>query len=74
MTRNTIGQNTGQSGRVNLSDSKIAQFNTEIGDPIKIDFAESKGIAKSIIENSAKDELPVSKQATTSSFMEDSNE
>lgn len=52
MTRKTIGQNTGQSGRVNLSGPELDKFDAEVGDPIKIDIAESKDIAQAIIDNS----------------------
>lgn len=67
MTKKTIGQNTGQSGRVNLSGPELDQFVADVGDPIKVDVAESKGIAKAIIENSSNDEFViVSKPATDS--------
>jgi len=67
MTQKTIGQNTGQSGRVNLSGPELDQFVADVGDPIKVDVAESKGIAKAIIENSSNDEFViVSKPATDS--------
>jgi len=67
MTQKTIGQNTGQSGRVNLSGPELDQFVADVGDPIKVDVAESKGIAKAIIENSSNNEFViVSKPATDS--------
>jgi len=75
MTQKTIGQNTGQSGRVNLSGPELEQFDAEVGDPIKVDIAESKGIAKAIIENSSEDEFViVSKPATNSSPTEEADE
>jgi hypothetical protein len=75
MTQKTIGQNTGRSGRVNLSGPELEQFDAEVGDPIKVDIAESKGIAKAIIENSSEEEFViVSKPATDSSFTEDADE
>ncbi|WP_411967516.1 hypothetical protein [Haloferax sp. YSSS75] len=52
MTRKQIGKNTGNSGRINLSGPELEKFGSEIGEPIKIDIAESKGIAQAIIENS----------------------
>ena len=68
MTQKTIGQNTGQSGRVNLSGPELDQFDAEVGDAIKVDVAESKGIAKAIIENSTESEFViVSKPAADSS-------
>jgi len=71
MTQKTIGQNTGQSGRVNLSGPELEQFDAEVGDTIKVDIAESKGIAKAIIENSTESEFViVSKPAADSSFTE----
>jgi len=75
MTQKTIGQNTGRSGRVNLSGPELAQFDVEVGDPIKVDVAESKGIAKAIIENSEKSEFViVSKPVDTPLSSEDSDE
>lgn len=71
MTQKTIGQNTGQSGRVNLSGPELEQFDAEVGDAIKVDIAESKGIAKAIIENSTESEFViVSKPAADSSSTE----
>ena len=67
MTQKTIGQNTGQSGRVNLSGPELEQFDAGVGDAIKVDIAESKGIAKAIIENSTENEFViVSKPAADS--------
>ncbi|MBX0296972.1 hypothetical protein [Haloarcula nitratireducens] len=75
MTQKTIGQNTGQSGRVNLSGPELEQFDAEVGDPVKVDIAESKGIAKAIIENSTESEFViVSKPAADSSFIEETDE
>jgi hypothetical protein len=75
MTQKTIGQNTGRSGRVNLSGPELEQFDAEVGDPIKVDIAESKGIAKAIIENSSEDEFViVSKPPTDSSSKGDADE
>lgn len=68
MTQKTIGQNTGQSGRVNLSGPELEKFDSAVGDAIKVDIAESKDIAKAIIENSTESEFViVSKPDTTSS-------
>jgi len=75
MTQKTIGQNTGQSGRVNLSGAELDQFDAKVGDAIKVDVAESKGIAKAIIENSTENEFViVSKPATDSSSTEEIDE
>jgi hypothetical protein len=75
MTQKTIGQNTGRSGRVNLSGPELEQFDAEVGDPIKVDVAESKGIAKAIIENSTESEFViVSKPEADSSPTEGTDE
>jgi len=75
MTQKTIGQNTGQSGRVNLSGPELAQFGAEVGDSIKVDVAESEGIAKAIIENSDEKEFViVSKPIDTRSSTEGTDE
>ena len=75
MTQKTIGQNTGQSGRVNLSGPELEQFDAEVGDAIKVDVAESKGIAKAIIENSTESEFViVSKPDVDTSSTEETDE
>lgn len=75
MTQKTIGQNTGQSGRVNLSGPELEQFDAEVGDAIKVDVAESKGIAKAIIENSMESEFViVSKPDVDTSSTEETDE
>lgn len=59
MTRKQIGKNTGKSGRINLSGPELEKFGSEVGEPIKIDIAESKSIAQAIIENSDSDEFVI---------------
>ncbi|OAQ51495.1 hypothetical protein HTG_18995 [Natrinema mahii] len=71
MTQKIIGQNTGHSGRVNLSGPELEKFDAEVGDAIKVDIAESKKIAKAIIDNSSKSEFViVSKPGSNSSTTE----
>jgi len=65
MTQKTIGQNTGRSGRVNLSGPELNKLNAEVGDPIKVDIAESKDIAKAIIEHSSEQEFVIISKPTT---------
>lgn len=65
MTKKTIGQNTGRSGRVNLSGPELEQFEADVGDEIKVDIAESKDIARAIIENSDYDEFVIVSKPTT---------
>jgi hypothetical protein len=57
MTRKQIGKNTGRSGRVNLSGPELDKFGAEVGEPIKIDIAESKEIARALINNSDQGEF-----------------
>jgi hypothetical protein len=52
MTRKQIGMNTGRSGRVSLSGPELDKFDAEVGEPIKVDIAESKEIAHALINNS----------------------
>ncbi|RQG90886.1 hypothetical protein EA473_20035 [Natrarchaeobius chitinivorans] len=52
MTRKRIGQNTGNSGRINLSGLELNQFDADVGDPVKVDIAESKSIAHAMVDNS----------------------
>jgi hypothetical protein len=70
MTRKQIGQNTGHSGRVNLSGPELDQFNADVGDPIKVDVAESRDIAKAIIENSDHAEFVIVSKPTDSTERE----
>lgn len=51
MAQKQIGQNTGDSGRVNLSGPELNKFQASVGDPIKVDVAESKDIALAMVEN-----------------------
>jgi hypothetical protein len=64
MTRKTIGQNTGRSGRVNLSGPELNKFRADVGDPVKIDIAESKEIARAIIANADHDEFVIVSKPT----------
>lgn len=57
MTRKQIGKNTGRSGRVNLSGPELEKFDAEVGEPIKVDIAESKEIAHALINNSDRGEF-----------------
>ena len=57
MTHKQIGKNTGRSGRVNLSGPELDKFDAEVGEPIKIDIAESKEIAHALINNSDRGEF-----------------
>ena len=59
MTRKQIGQNTGHSGRVSLSGPELDQFKADVGVSIKVDVAESKAIAKALIDNSDHDEFVI---------------
>lgn len=59
MTRKRVGQNAGNSGRVNLSGPELDQFGAEIGSSIKIDIAESKEIAIAMIEHSEDQEFVI---------------
>jgi hypothetical protein len=59
MTQKTVGQNTGNSGRVNLSGPELEKFGASVGDSIKVDIAESKDIACAIIDNSSQDEFVI---------------
>lgn len=71
MTEKQIGQNTGRSGRVNLSGPELEKFGAAVGDRIKIDIAESKDIAKAIVENGANSEFVIVSKPTTQSEVTD---
>lgn len=59
MTRKQIGKNTGRSGRVNLSGPELEKFDAGVGEAIKVDVAESKAIARAIIDNSDHEEFVI---------------
>lgn len=64
MTQKQIGKNTGHSGRVNLSGPELTKFSADVGEPIKVDIAESKDIAHAIIDNSDNDEFVIVSKPT----------
>lgn len=64
MTHKQIGQNTGNSGRVNLSGPELRQFDADVGDGIKVDIAESKEIVHAIIDNSDHGEFVIVSKPT----------
>jgi hypothetical protein len=70
MTEKTIGQNTGRSGRVNLSGAELNKFSADVGDSIKVDIAESKDIAHAIIDNSDRGEFVIVSKPTDSAEVE----
>ncbi|MFC6939731.1 hypothetical protein ACFQE8_07090 [Salinirubellus sp. GCM10025818] len=59
MSYKQVAKNTGRSGRVNLSGPELQRFGSEVGEPIKIDVAESKDIAHAIIDNSENKEFVI---------------
>lgn len=59
MSNKQIGKNTGDSGRVNLSGPELEKFKASVGDPIKVDIAESKDIARAMVENADSSEFVI---------------
>ena len=51
MSEKTIGRNTGESGRVNVSGSELDQLDLTLGSAVDVDIAESKDIARALIDN-----------------------
>ena len=51
MSEKTIGRNTGESGRVNISGSELDQLDLTLGSAVDVDIAESKDIARALIDN-----------------------
>ena len=51
MTRKTIARNSGNSGRVNISGTELERLETEIGDDVEVDIADSKDVAQAIIDS-----------------------
>jgi len=55
MTRKTIGRNSGNSGRVNISGSELEELEAEIGDNVEVDVADTREVAHAIIDSKDKD-------------------
>lgn len=55
MTRKTIGRNTGDSGRVNVSGSELGTLDLEIGDPVDVDAVDAKEVAHALIDSKDSD-------------------
>ena len=51
MAQKKIGRNTGESGRVNVSGDELDQLNLTLGSAVDVDIAESKDIARALIDN-----------------------
>ena len=51
MAQKKIGRNTGQSGRVNISGDELDQLGLTVGSAVDVDVAESKDIARALIDN-----------------------
>ena len=51
MARKKIGRNTGESGRVNVSGDELDQLDLTLGSAVDVDVAESKDIARALIDN-----------------------
>ena len=51
MAQKTIGRNTGNSGRVNVSGSELDQLGLVIGSAVDVDVAESRDIAQALIDS-----------------------
>ena len=51
MAQKTIGRNTGNSGRVNVSGSELDQLGLAIGSAVDVDVAESRDIAQALIDS-----------------------
>lgn len=46
-----VAKNSGRSGRINLSSDELQRLGVEVGDDVQIDVAESKAVAKAIIDS-----------------------
>lgn len=51
MTRKTIGRNTGESGRVNVSGSELDTLDLDIGDAVDVDVVDAKEVAHALIDS-----------------------
>lgn len=57
MTRKTIGRNSGNSGRVNISGSELEMLEAGIGDDVDVDVADTKDVAHAIIDSKDTDQF-----------------
>lgn len=46
MTSKKVGCNTGQSGRINVSESEMDKLGVEFGDAIDVEVVDSKEVAR----------------------------
>lgn len=51
MTRKTIGRNSGESGRVNVSGDELETLELEIGDAVDVDVVDAKEVAHALIDS-----------------------
>lgn len=51
MAQKTIGRNTGESGRVNVSGSELDHLGLAIGSTVDVDVAESRDVAQALINS-----------------------
>lgn len=51
MTRKTIGRNSGESGRVNVSGSELETLDLDIGDTVEVDVVDAKEVAHALIDS-----------------------
>jgi antitoxin component of MazEF toxin-antitoxin module len=51
MARKSIARNSGNSGRVNISGSKLNELKIEIGDDVDVDVADMKDVAHALIDS-----------------------
>jgi antitoxin component of MazEF toxin-antitoxin module len=59
MPRKTIARNSGNSGRVNISGSKLNELEAEIGDDVDVDVPDTKEVAHAIIDSKETDRFLV---------------
>lgn len=46
-----VAKNNGNSGRINLSSDELHRLGVEVGDDVRIDVAESKQVARALIDS-----------------------
>jgi hypothetical protein len=53
MTRETVAQNMGDSGRINVSGAELETLGADVGDDIELNVADTKAIAHALIDSKA---------------------
>ena len=66
-----VAKNSGRSGRINLSSDELTRLGVNVGDDVQIDVAESKAVARAIVESRDTDAFLIVSRADLSAAESD---